>query len=110
MTSPESATVDNANNSSAMSANTNGNDGQSTVSSNSNSNSLACQATLMSNEDTGPNCPRATLSCRPNSHPFQDRTLSLDQSCKVGRSVARARPAVNNAIFDCKVRRISFLS
>ncbi len=47
--------------------------------------------------------PRATLACRPNSHPFQDRALALDQSCKVGRSVARARPASTNAIFDCKV-------
>uniref|UniRef100_T1IWF9 Sarcolemmal membrane-associated protein n=1 Tax=Strigamia maritima TaxID=126957 RepID=T1IWF9_STRMM len=46
---------------------------------------------------------RATLTCRQNSHPFQDRTLILDQPAKVGRSVARVRPAVNNAIFDCKV-------
>ena len=52
--------------------------------------------------DGGP-YPKATLSCRPNSHPFQDRTLTLDQPVKVGRSVARARPAANNAIFDCKV-------
>merc|ERR1719347_2051749 len=29
--------------------------------------------------------------------------LSLDQSVKVGRSVARARPVNTNAIFDCKV-------
>jgi len=47
--------------------------------------------------------PKATLLCRPNSHPFQDRTLILDQPVKVGRSVARARPVQNNAIFDCKV-------
>merc|ERR1711899_147263 len=47
--------------------------------------------------------PRATLVCRPNSHPFNDRTLSLDQSIKIGRSVARARPSATNAIFDCKV-------
>ncbi len=47
--------------------------------------------------------PYATLSCRPNSHPFQERTLVLDAALKVGRSVARARPAANNAIFDCKV-------
>lgn len=33
----------------------------------------------------------------------QERTLILDQSVKIGRSVARARPATNNAIFDCKV-------
>ena len=34
---------------------------------------------------------------------FQDRLVSLDQAVKVGRSVARARPATSNAIFDCKV-------
>ncbi|XP_046441113.1 sarcolemmal membrane-associated protein-like isoform X5 [Daphnia pulex] len=47
--------------------------------------------------------PRATLICRPNSHPFQERNLSLESAMKVGRSVARVKPAVNNAIFDCKV-------
>ncbi|KAK9497592.1 hypothetical protein O3M35_004291 [Rhynocoris fuscipes] len=46
---------------------------------------------------------KAVLSCRPNSHPFPERTLILDQPVKIGRSVARARPATNNAIFDCKV-------
>jgi len=51
----------------------------------------------------GGGVPRASLICRPNSHPFQDRMLSLDQSVKVGRSVARARPVNTNAIFDCKV-------
>jgi hypothetical protein len=34
---------------------------------------------------------------------LQERTLTLDQPVKIGRSVARARPAPNNAIFDCKV-------
>ena len=52
----------------------------------------------------GGGAPRASLLCRPNSHPFQDRMLSLDQPVKVGRSVARARPVQTNAIFDCKVR------
>ncbi|KAG0431988.1 hypothetical protein HPB47_021302 [Ixodes persulcatus] len=47
--------------------------------------------------------PRAILTCRPNSHPFPERILSLDQPAKVGRSVARCRQAHNNAIFDCKV-------
>ena len=47
--------------------------------------------------------PRAMLHCRPNSHPFNDRTLSLDQAVKVGRSVARLRASTTNAIFDCKV-------
>jgi len=34
---------------------------------------------------------------------FQERSLTLDQPVKIGRSVARARAAPNNAIFDCKV-------
>merc|ERR1711953_896489 len=38
-----------------------------------------------------------------NSHPFNDRTLSLEQAVKIGRSVARARATPGNAIFDCKV-------
>lgn len=46
---------------------------------------------------------KAILTCRPNSHLFQERTLVLDQPVKIGRSVARARAAPNNAIFDCKV-------
>lgn len=46
---------------------------------------------------------KAILICRPNSHPFQERTLTLDQPVKVGRSVARARASPTNAIFDCKV-------
>lgn len=43
------------------------------------------------------------LSCQPNSHPFQERHISLLEPVKIGRSVARARPASNNGIFDCKV-------
>ncbi|KAK5640959.1 hypothetical protein RI129_009506 [Pyrocoelia pectoralis] len=46
---------------------------------------------------------KAILICRPNSHPFQERILTLDQPVKVGRSVARARATATNAIFDCKV-------
>uniref|UniRef100_V5G949 Sarcolemmal membrane-associated protein n=1 Tax=Anoplophora glabripennis TaxID=217634 RepID=V5G949_ANOGL len=46
---------------------------------------------------------KAILICRPNSHHFQERTLTLDQPVKVGRSVARAKPTSTNAIFDCKV-------
>ena len=34
---------------------------------------------------------------------LQERNLQLDQSIKIGRSVARARPSATNAIFDCKV-------
>lgn len=43
------------------------------------------------------------LACQPNSHPFQERHISLLEPVKIGRSVARARPASNNGIFDCKV-------
>lgn len=46
---------------------------------------------------------KGVLICRDNSHPFQERTLTLEQPMKIGRSVARARAAPNNAIFDCKV-------
>uniref|UniRef100_A0A0A9WPR1 Sarcolemmal membrane-associated protein n=2 Tax=Lygus hesperus TaxID=30085 RepID=A0A0A9WPR1_LYGHE len=46
---------------------------------------------------------KAILTCRPTSHPFQDRTLLLDHPVKIGRSVARARANSINAIFDCKV-------
>lgn len=46
---------------------------------------------------------KAILVCRPNSHPFQDRTLCLDQPVKVGRSVARTKATPTNATFDCKV-------
>lgn len=46
---------------------------------------------------------KAVLICRQNSHPFLDRTLILEQPVKIGRSVARARAAQNNGIFDCKV-------
>ncbi|KAK3792970.1 hypothetical protein RRG08_060663 [Elysia crispata] len=45
----------------------------------------------------------AILSCRPNSHPFQERHISLHEAVKIGRSVARARPSISNGIFDCKV-------
>ncbi|XP_045166348.2 sarcolemmal membrane-associated protein-like isoform X3 [Mercenaria mercenaria] len=45
----------------------------------------------------------AILSCRQNSHPFQERHIALLEPMKIGRSVARARPAPNNGIFDCKV-------
>lgn len=45
----------------------------------------------------------AVFACRPNSHHFQERHIPVHEQVKVGRSVARARPAANNAIFDCKV-------
>lgn len=45
----------------------------------------------------------AILECAPQSHPFEDRNITLSEPIKIGRSVARIRPAVGNAIFDCKV-------
>ncbi|XP_076469532.1 uncharacterized protein LOC143299908 isoform X2 [Babylonia areolata] len=55
-------------------------------------------------ESLRPNmCALAILSCRPNSHPFQERHISLHEPIKIGRSVARARPTASNGIFDCKV-------
>ncbi|KAM9800669.1 sarcolemma associated protein a isoform 12-T12 [Syngnathus typhle] len=47
--------------------------------------------------------PLAVFACRPNSHPFQERHVYLDEPVKIGRSVARCRPTQNNATFDCKV-------
>jgi hypothetical protein len=47
--------------------------------------------------------PKCVLSCRTNSHPFQERVVFLSEPQKVGRSVGRTKPAVNNTIFDCKV-------
>ncbi|XP_043498234.1 sarcolemmal membrane-associated protein [Polistes fuscatus] len=47
--------------------------------------------------------PKVVLICRDNSHPFQERTLTLEEPVKIGRSVARVRAAPNNAIFDCRV-------
>lgn len=46
---------------------------------------------------------KGVLICRDNSHTFQDRTLLLDHPMKIGRSVARAKATLSNAIFDCKV-------
>lgn len=45
----------------------------------------------------------AILTSRPNSHPFDERKILLTEASKVGRSVAKSRPAQNNCIFDCKV-------
>ncbi|KAI4501701.1 hypothetical protein M0802_003036 [Mischocyttarus mexicanus] len=47
--------------------------------------------------------PKVVLICRDNSHPFQERTLTLEEPVKIGRSVARVRASPNNAIFDCRV-------
>ncbi|MFT7804829.1 sarcolemmal membrane-associated protein-like isoform X1 [Arapaima gigas] len=45
----------------------------------------------------------AVFTCRPNSHAFQERHVYLDEPVRIGRSVARCRPAPTNATFDCKV-------
>lgn len=51
----------------------------------------------------------AILSCRPNSHHFAERKLILENTSnknaavKIGRSIARAKVAPTNGIFDCKV-------
>jgi hypothetical protein len=45
----------------------------------------------------------AVLTCRKNSHSFEERRIILESSIKIGRAVARVRPAGDNAIFDCKV-------
>ncbi|OQR79750.1 sarcolemmal membrane-associated protein-like [Tropilaelaps mercedesae] len=47
--------------------------------------------------------PTAHLLWRPNSHKFDDRIVPLTEPVKVGRSVAKLKPAAHNAIFDCKV-------
>ena len=70
----------------------------------STSNSPNSSSTNLNNaNNTSTMVAQAVLICRPNSHPFNDRTLSLEQAVKIGRSVARARATPGNAIFDCKV-------
>lgn len=39
----------------------------------------------------------------PHSHTFEERTVESGTPIKIGRAVARFKPSVNNAIFDCKV-------
>lgn len=52
-----------------------------------------------------PNGPFAIFLFRSNSglELFEERKISLDKPCKIGRSVAKIKPEPNNAIFDCKV-------
>lgn len=50
-----------------------------------------------------PKQPLMILSCQHDSHPFQERTIVVNENIKVGRAVARLRPSATNAIFDCKV-------
>ncbi|XP_053671848.1 sarcolemmal membrane-associated protein [Anopheles nili] len=69
------------------------------------SNNINNNTTNSINNNGQPQVARALLICRPNSHPFNNRTLYLEPGAqaKVGRSVARIRVSENNAIFDCKV-------
>lgn len=47
--------------------------------------------------------PCCIFYAKPNSHPFQERCIPLNEQVKVGRAVARLKALPNNAIFDCKV-------
>ncbi|XP_050096725.1 sarcolemmal membrane-associated protein-like [Anopheles aquasalis] len=104
--------------------NNNNNNNNNTLINNNNNNSIAGVVTsvvtagslnvnninnnnnnINNNNNGQPQHARALLICRPNSHPFNNRTLYLEPGAqaKVGRSVARIRVSENNAIFDCKV-------
>jgi len=52
-------------------------------------------------------CPYATFTPCQQSHAFDDRRIPFplvgDEQVKIGRAVAKLRPCVDNAIFDCKV-------
>lgn len=64
------------------------------------------QQPSLSNSPVNPDsCPFAIFLFRSNSslELFEERKISLDKPCKIGRSVAKVRPEPNNAIFDCKV-------
>ena len=47
--------------------------------------------------------PCSVFTCKPNSHPFQERCIPLNEPVKIGRAVARLKALPNNATFDCKV-------
>lgn len=51
---------------------------------------------------TGSVC-KAVLQCCPNSHPFEERVLTLDLPVKIGRLLAKAKVNPHSGIFDCKV-------
>ena len=65
-----------------------------------------CQFTYTRRREEQHGCGKmamAIFTSRPNSHPFEERTVTLREAVKIGRSVAKSRPATNNCIFDCKV-------
>ncbi len=81
-----------------------------TANGNNSSRSTIFQSQMQSNSppsSTGenPNGPYAIFLFRSNSglELFEERKISLDKPCKIGRSVAKIKPESNNAIFDCKV-------
>jgi hypothetical protein len=47
--------------------------------------------------------PCCIFRSKPNSHPFQERCIPLNEQVKIGRAVAKLKALLNNAIFDCKV-------
>ncbi|XP_067025787.1 sarcolemmal membrane-associated protein-like isoform X3 [Acropora muricata] len=66
----------------------------------------SCQFTYTRRREEQHGCGKmamAIFTSRPNSHPFEERTVTLREAVKIGRSVAKSRPATNNCIFDCKV-------
>ena len=46
---------------------------------------------------------KAILQCRPASHPFNEREISLTAPVKIGRAVAGCKPQADNGYFNCKV-------
>ena len=58
-----------------------------------------------SNRNHEKNIPYVNFYCRSNtnSEVIEERVIYLDKPCKIGRSVAKIKPELNNAIFDCKV-------
>lgn len=91
--------------------------GRDSLNSSSNSSSSVQQQLQQQQQQISPNgnnscnqdnSPFAVFIFRSNnnnntSELFEERRISLDKPCKIGRSVAKIRPEPNNAIFDCKV-------
>lgn len=65
--------------------------------------SLSNQSSDLSTTTTEMTFPCCIFSCKPNSHPFHERCIPLNEQIKIGRAVARLKALSNNAIFDCKV-------
>ena len=83
-----------------------------TLTSNSANNTSSSRNSSFSNQSNSPTSssqesagPFAVFLFRSNSgiESFDERKISLDKPCKIGRSVAKIKPEPNNAIFDCKV-------